>query len=117
MMTEKHIKAGIEILDSLHAELEIFTNQGEEFYDDLFNRIGYIIAVLKGEVILDPKATDAPDDDMPAGWRRVGPYTLRPVNSSRFGRIIMIDGSGPDGSAAIGFRTVAECEAWITKQG
>lgn len=49
--------------------------------------------------------------------RRIGPYTLRPVNSSRFGRIIMIDGSGPDGSAAIGFRTVAECEAWITKQG
>ncbi len=47
---EKHIEAGIEILDSLHAEIEIFTGQGEEFYDDLFNRLGYVIAVLKGEI-------------------------------------------------------------------
>ena len=57
-------------------------------------------------------SNDDPADDC----RREGGYTLRPVDSLRFGRVIMIDGSGPDGSAVIGFRTVAECEAWIAKQ-
>lgn len=49
--------------------------------------------------------------------KRIGKYSLRPVNSGRFGRIIMIDGSGSNNSAAIGFRTVAECERWIETHG
>lgn len=48
--------------------------------------------------------------------KRIGKYALRPVNSGRFGRIIMIDGSGAGNSANIGFSTVAECESWIEKQ-
>jgi hypothetical protein len=77
---EKRIEAGIELLDSLHAELEIFTGQGEEFYDDLFNRLGYIIAVLKGEI----DTADAPDDESAAEPRFMVPVkrddgTIEPV--------------------------------------
>ena len=48
--TPPYVTAGIEILDSIHAELEIFTGQGEEFYDDLFNRLGNVVAMLRGEI-------------------------------------------------------------------
>lgn len=56
-------------LDKLHAELEQFTGQGEPFYDDLFSRVGCIIAIAKGEY--DPE-TELPMHSMtitlPAHW-------------------------------------------------
>ena len=44
---EPQTSPALKLLDELHRELEDITNQGEPFYDDLYNRVGVIIAVLK----------------------------------------------------------------------
>ncbi|MBO0738358.1 MAG: hypothetical protein J2P48_17590 [Alphaproteobacteria bacterium] len=50
MTKKQRLKATIAELNKLHSDLEMFTGQGEPWYDDLFSRVGCIIALAKGEI-------------------------------------------------------------------